>query len=786
MSKITRWKGGIKGGNRREVDMTRGSFNKEFNMNNQSESVGDAIWRIMIDDEKHSFETSRLEQQQYDDKLICNNDYTNSYNFVSNVLGGGFIYDNGDVRKQLIQSGVNDVGSTVISNTSSGLDLLKDGKQAMRMIEPIEGESWETIQSLNPDEFKTTSWTIDYPIPDPLVYFGVRFFIKEQDVPVRLTLSTANGHVWYTSIPEYDWLRGYTGPITSNTAPVPTEWEFLDPFFLDADTIVKVTLEAKEPITLLGLFILDKDNNPIPGPDDGKVFNGQAEVKTANVDITPIDFKTLGHGVFVINIEPLDKDTIVTEVLSQHSTDETVSAIITDSYNILVDIEWDRSRAWNELPKVNGLDVTIDSYEDGTYTGHIELPLSEDTIEIIITKGTFKRIIPITRPQVPIVLSSYLTQTYPGSQTELKEGDLFELNIETDIAFTEIYLTNGLAEEVKITVPSTTILTIEIEVTNTTKVLEALPQYFRVGNPYLSLEYSTSNTLNHNDLRPTINNISIEYPIGQEALKNTESAIVYNTVFDYDSVEYIGLLDELTITNPFVYENKNVSRLSGDYNVYLPNLRIQATRNANNSTAYKDIIVKIANIYPEISISYGGIALRSGGNDGTLPQNYPINIFSNQFLLNAPSCNASIGTFQGSGFSWMPATTIFTRDLQIHDNDNKGLGYFTGLVAVGLSGLTTTIFTGTNNYTVSGFISRDLILSGGTTDVVVGTEIVIPEKLIVYWDFTGQYLVYTTNPAVQQPGKYNVNTLTSTIKLLDKDATDASTQDTIVTVEEIV
>lgn len=786
VGKLTRWKGGLKSGNRREVDITEGSFNKEFLIKNEGPEVGRANWKVVVEDQSHALNTERLEQPGYASKLLCKDDFINSDNFVSEVLGGGVIYEANDVRRVLIQSGVNNPGSTILSNTASGLDILKDGKQALRLVEPIISETWIELQAIDDIIYQTQEWNLSYEVPEALVYYGVKFYFLEAGIPIRLTFSTLQGYEWFTSVSEYDWERGQTGDLRSEAYPEASEFMFADPFFLDVGTMLNVRIQSTLPISLVGTNAKGEQGEDVVGPHNGKSFLAKTDVRTAEVDITPIDFKTLGHGVFPTAIITLEADTIVTAETDSLSTDEIITAITTDSLNLCVTVEWDRSRAWNEIPFINGRDVAVTSYEDGTYIGSVDVPLAFEESQLIITKGTFRSIIPVTRPAIPQVLTSSLDQVYPGSQTELKAGDLFTLNITSDIPFTRLVLTAGLSTQNEVTFVATTSLAIELTVTNQDRDFALLTQSFKIGNPYLSTEYTTVDTLNHSDLRPSIEITSITYPIGQQALKDSEQATVNHIIQDYTTVSYEAIGSEVSVVNPTVVEPKVFTRIGGGYNVLIPNFKITATRAANGAITIVSSTVAIADLAPLIYISAGGTALRSGGNDGTVAPDNLVTMFSDQRLLLAPTCLASIGSLQGLGFSWSPQATTFTRYLRIHDDDVKGLGVFTALVAYGLAGRVTTTFIGLANYISAGFVSRDIIIppTGWTFDI--STLVYNVVNLRVYWSFTAQYLAYVDSPVSPNPGHYYINLTNSNVKLLDKDATDASTQNTIITIEEVV
>ena len=147
-----------------------------------------------------------------------------------------------------------------------------------------------------------------------------------------------------------------------------------------------------------------------------------------------------------------------------------------------------------------------------------------------------------------------------------------------------------------------------------------------------------------NNTRPSVTINSIVYPVGQYALKDTESVTVNVSESNVDSLVWSSPNSQLSITNPTIAGNKTVSRASGGYNISDNNLRVVSSHcNATQTTL--DTIVWIAHDTPVISISTPAARLRSG----TTAQNHTITISSNQRTQATPTLSASVGTFLAHG-----------------------------------------------------------------------------------------------------------------------------------------
>jgi len=223
------------------------------------------------------------------------------------------------------------------------------------------------------------------------------------------------------------------------------------------------------------------------------------------------------------------------------------------------------------------------------------------------------------------------------------------------------------------------------------------------------------------------------YPGGQQALKNSEVASIVNTVSNATTVIYSDPTgSELSIANPTIFENpKTVTRVGGSYNISNKNFRITANRAANDATTVEEATVNIANVAAIITVSEPTIRLRSGGSDGTAPQDHTITITSDQELLSdptlSPDTGGSRGAFIGAGFSGGPL--VWTRDLRVLDTDEKGVFTWESLVVNNLAGLPTIAISGDSSYILGGFVARTLTFGPLSTTTVMSVEVADFSKL---------------------------------------------------------
>ena len=333
----------------------------------------------------------------------------------------------------------------------------------------------------------------------------------------------------------------------------------------------------------------------------------------------------------------------------------------------------------------------------------------------------------------PTVLTCAFTGSYPGSQTELKAGDTFQITGTTDVAAVQIEILDfGTCTNTLHGVSGTNFV-ITGTIADRGTSLQSLAARVRAQNAALSWgsTFDTTNTVDLNNLYPTATIGLITYPGVQTALKASETATVAMTTANFDAILYSSPNGDLSITAPTVdAPSKAVQRIAGTYNVSTVNFQVAATRTANAAVTTNTVVVFIASVAPTITVVEPAARLRSGGNDGTTIQNHVITINSTQRLAAAPSMSGSPGggTFSGS-WTWSPTAVSFTRTLQVHDNDTKGSYSWTALVATGLSGLTQNLVTGDSNYVLGGFVPRTVTFAAFQQTTQINVEVITYAKL---------------------------------------------------------
>lgn len=515
-----------------------------------------------------------------------------------------------------------------------------------------------------------------------------------------------------------------------------------------------------------------------------------------------------GPGVngsaFITDIQPQDSDQSVGEkVFSSDGQVLDSCSTTTDLVRVSI-LALPGNTNYKPQLTVNGTVVTglVSQADAPLFRGTVDVDLQGGDSVVILHEDGASHTTTVNRDLPPVIQSAVFTGGYPNGQNELKAGDVFDLRVTSDLPVNKIEISNyGALSSQTFNVTALTEHTITVTIANRGTTTTPYGAKIRVQKPsgawseYFLTEVQGStdgvDLLYLNNTYPTITIGAISYPLNQTALKDSETATLNNTVTDFDTILYSSPTGELSPNLPSEYQTaKAVSRVSGNYNISTNNIRITATRTANNATSTANAVVKIAHSAPTVSITISGnpSRLRSGGNDGTSPQNYIISINSNQQLKSAPTLTAPAGTWQGAGFAGGPTT--WTRTLQISDNDPKGSYNFAGLSAINLSGVEQNSINSGQTYTLGGFVSRNIPLEAFQNEAVFNVPVVTYSKVTISWSFNAN--VATRQVVDSVPPVFRSWCLVSpidqspvTIRILD-DSYNASTQQSIITIQETV
>jgi hypothetical protein len=166
-----------------------------------------------------------------------------------------------------------------------------------------------------------------------------------------------------------------------------------------------------------------------------------------------------------------------------------------------------------------------------------------------------------------------------------------------------------------------------------------------------------------------------------------------------------------------------------------------------------------------------------------------ITITSSQNLYAAPTLDpGAYGTWQGAGFTG--TTTVWTRSLQVHDNDIKGTYAWGSISATNLAGKVTSAITGDSDYILGGFVSRVITLDAYSNETSMDVEAITYANVSMTWSvkaLANKRAVGTTSvPDANSWCLHTLSTNPTIIRILDTAATTSSSVPTTVTIQETV
>lgn len=499
--------------------------------------------------------------------------------------------------------------------------------------------------------------------------------------------------------------------------------------------------------------------------------------------------RLLGGWVRIADITPqIGGDTVSSKVFQDSPNDTILQSADASSglINVLVESSV-------PLVTVDGNATTL-AKSGGIYSATVPITLAatgDVVVQLTDPDGNLgasdKATITLVAP--PVITALSFTGGYPGSQTELKENDTFQITVTADRNFDLVEIQDfGACKFASLGVASGTTVIVTGTIDDEGTTVQDLAARVRVRDSVTGAFSATRDTntgggttdgvdtVKANNLFPGVAIGTITYPASQSALKGAESATVANVLSNFDTVAYDDpTTSELTITLPSTSEDpKTVTRASGTYNVTTPNFRITANRAANDATTVDQDVVNIANVAATLTVSEPAARLLSGGNDGTAEQLHSITITASQELFSAPTLalpagggRGTRGIFQGGGFVGGPS--VWTRTLGIHDDDGKGLFSWGAILGTNLAGISTSALIGDPAYTLGGFVKRTLTFDSFETTVSMDVEVVTFAKL------AAGIFTSTNQPALKQP----ISTPPSVTDGYTIDATSAKPTDVI-------
>ncbi len=391
-----------------------------------------------------------------------------------------------------------------------------------------------------------------------------------------------------------------------------------------------------------------------------------------------------GGNIMIKDIVPQDEDN--EEVSSKTWIDVSGETVLDTCTASTLDVIINITSSF-PMCKINDTTIELDEATDeGHYEKDVNFTLPADstniTVHLLLPNNTLGAGYTTTIDIVagPTLLTLHFTGGYPGSQTEMKVGDTFQITGTADVpcvAARVLDFEACEASEQGFPSANTFVITATIDTTGfTPAALAAKVQVRNADGAYGPVAVTTLNggavdgynTVICNDTVPTF--IDSDYTNddnpGADAFKGTEEGTQSTVVADYDTVTYSSATSDFTITDLNTYNVDKIITLTnpGNYNDSANNFKITANRAANDATEVFEKIIEVADTAPILAVTQPDASLRSEGT-------YTITVTSDQNLNGAPDLNIAVGgTWQGGAFTG--SDKVWTRDLLIEHDDARG------------------------------------------------------------------------------------------------------------------
>jgi hypothetical protein len=442
---------------------------------------------------------------------------------------------------------------------------------------------------------------------------------------------------------------------------------------------------------------------------------------------TPAPTPSAEAGVFILGASPTGSGIVGSQTYKPNTVPSNIdlATATTDTSPVIINIGANGGYLnYNPVITVNGITATLtETSTKRWFTGTAQITLVSGANTVIATSsegGTDTAIITLSAGGPAV--QSVAFGSYPGSQTELKSGDVIGVTIDTDMSATSVTVQSGGATSTTFSFPVTNgVATGNITIGSnsgsqpiTVKAQNSLGTFGTVF---------TSGNLTLDQVHPTIGSFTVTYPSTQTAFGAGQGGTIASTVTNFDTITYSSANFTIGGGTTTYQATKAITEASGTYVYSGTNYTITAVKASNNSTTTASTLAKIASVAPTAAITISPTGRLVSSPTGIL---YTITLTPTQVLPAAPSMNASLGMFQGS---WTPSGNNWTIGLLISDSTAKGTGVFTSLSMTNGANIVGTSITSGSTYTVGGFAVRTLTFAAFSRVSAIGTNVATAANL---------------------------------------------------------
>lgn len=487
---------------------------------------------------------------------------------------------------------------------------------------------------------------------------------------------------------------------------------------------------------------------PILASEEGRVYYNTVDKKYFYND--GVEWKPFGSGngggatVFASLIEATNPDGNIFNVVTTGG--DIVSSFSSSTLDIRVYFVASSGSTYKPVVTVNGTtanDVDVTETSPGFWEGFVDIQVAgvndgETTQITLMNNDGFESTVDLTYVAPPTIQSA-LIGGYPGSQTEVKQGDIISLNITADKPFVSfssddtdptnatqtaaVFFTSSSSRQITIAVADrgnvTQNLSIKFKVVDSNGSISSLFVTGSQGSTDGIHTIRTNNT--HPQITPTL-----VYPSSQEGFKFNQAGTVTFTGQNYNTLSWTSPTSSFSIPSPAATVSPLNITCSTNvaYEDETTNLQVVATRSANAATTTVELQAVISNSLPVIDIQQSASRYRTSDGGET----YTVTLVSDQQLLSVDSLTVPEGTLSGvwteiDGKTWETELTVDT-------NDVKGDHLMSALQVTSSVGDNKTAINSGAEYTIGGFLERMITVPPFTDEVSIGDTVLDTSKLV--------------------------------------------------------
>lgn len=486
------------------------------------------------------------------------------------------------------------------------------------------------------------------------------------------------------------------------------------------------------------------------------------------VRLQDLDARVQAAVAFVTDITSTDGGIVANKVFAPTvPANKILTSAVSDSENLRIHVLAEGRVFTAPEVTVNGESVANFTVSEGNlYQGYVDLNLTESgEITVTSTSGYSSTVTLALATEGPVIQTATIG-ALPGTQTELKQGDVGNISgIVANDAVSIAVQNAGAASSGNISnlgaVDSAGAGFRTFSGTFTAANRSGAQVVTLVATNALGTAgeaVDTVNTVTLNQTAPTIGTIGISYPNGQSALTNGDTAQVSSTVTGADSVSYAfnAAGQTATIEQPDDYATvKNVTLSNGTYFAG-NNYTITAVKASNGATTTRSGAIRIAESEATATVSVQGNPARLRTSAEGVA--YTLRIQPDQLLAEEPVVVLDHGTFTGN---WSFSGGVYSRQFTVSDSDPRGVSN----VEVTLTNLANTESLDAGSFTIGGLVERVVVFDAYARYQAIGTNIGDFSKVRARYSGTGSDLTRrsdTTDVAnsftiVDENGLYDPN-----------------------------